>query len=196
MTTRILHIDSSIFGNNGVSSQLSTYLKEKLLAANEDASVTYHSLAEDDIPHFKMQTITDIGDGKAELADRYISELQNADVLLISAPMYNFAVPTQLKAWFDHIARAGVTFKYTDTGPQGLLKNKKVFVVTTRGGVHKGKDTDTETAWLRTMLGFLGMNDVEFVYAEALNMGNNKQASIEKAKAEIDKLTQELEKAA
>lgn len=195
MTTQILHIDSSIFGKNGVSSQLSAYLKEKLSASNE-VNITYHSLAEENIPHFSMQTITDIGEGKAQLADRYIRELQNTDILLISAPMYNFAVPTQLKAWFDHVARAGVTFKYTETGPQGLLENKKAFVVTTRGGRHKGQQTDTETAWLRTMLGFLGITDVEFIYAEALNMGDQKVNSIASAQAHIDKLTHKLEKAA
>lgn len=196
MTTRILHIDSSLFGDKGISSQLSAYLKEKLLQHYVDAEVSYHSLSKEDIPHFSLQTIMDIGDGKADLADRYIRELQEANVILISAPMYNFAVPSQLKAWFDHVARAGVTFKYTENGPVGLLQNKKVYVVTTRGGLHKGKETDTETAWLRTMLGFLGMKEVEFIFAEALNMGGQKESRIAAAQASIDKLTNSISEAA
>lgn len=196
MTTHILHIDSSIFGDTGVSSQLSAYLKDKLLARHPHASVSYHSLARENIPHFSVQTVTDIGEGKAELADRFIREVQDADVVILSAPMYNFAVPTQLKAWFDHIARAGVTFKYTEKGPVGLLKGKKVYVVTTRGGVHKGTETDTETRWLRTMLGFLGMVDVEFIFAEALNMGDGRESSIAKAQAVIDELAENVSEAA
>lgn len=196
MSTQILHIDSSLFGEHGVSSQLSAYLKERLLEVYDDPQVIHHSLSAESIPHFNMQTIVNIGDGKAELADRFIREVQVADVLIISAPMYNFAVPSQLKAWFDHIARAGITFKYTDKGPVGLLGNKKVYVVTTRGGVHKGKQSDTETSWLQTMLGFLGLHDVEFIYAEALNMSDNKESSIEKAQAHIDELTSKLTEAA
>lgn len=196
MTTRILHIDSSLFGDNGVSSQLSAYLKEKLLQQYPDAAVNYHSLAKENIPHFSLQTIVDIGDGKAALADNFIRELQEANVVLISAPMYNFAVPSQLKAWFDHVARAGVTFRYTENGPIGLLQNKKVYVVTTRGGLHKGKETDTETAWLRTMLGFLGMKDVEFIFAEALNMGGQKESSVAAAQASIDKIANSISEAA
>lgn len=110
------------------------------------------------------------------LSDNLIAELKQADTVIIAAPMYNFMIPTQLKNYFDLIARAGVTFKYTDTGPVGLIENKKVVVLTTRGGIHKATPRDSMNDYLVTILGFLGMTDVEFVYAEALNMGDEPAA--------------------
>lgn len=188
MNTQILHIDSSLFGESGVSSQLSAYLIEKLISTHSNPGITKHSLAEENIPHFSLETINAVSEGKADLADRYIDEIKKADVLVLSAPMYNFAIPTQLKSWFDHIARAGTTFKYTDNGPKGLLENKKVYVITTRGGIHRGKETDTESLYLKTMLGFIGLTDVDFIYAEGLNMGAERETSILKAQHEIDVL--------
>ncbi|EEX32820.1 FMN-dependent NADH-azoreductase [Vibrio coralliilyticus ATCC BAA-450] len=111
-----------------------------------------------------------------ELSNQLIDELKAADTIVIGAPMYNFMVPTQLKNWFDLIARAGVTFSYTETGPVGLIENKKVIVVTTRGGLHKDSPRNSIESYLTTMLGFIGITDVEFVYAEALNMGEDAAA--------------------
>ncbi len=124
------------------------------------------------------------------LSNTLVQELKDADTVLIGAPMYNFMVPTQLKNWFDLQARAGVTFAYTENGPQGLIEDKKVVVVTTRGGIHKGAPTDHVTGYLKTMLGFFGITSVEFVYAEALNMGDEPAAaSREQARQELtDKL--------
>ncbi len=189
MSKQILHIDSSIFGAKGYSSQLSAELVAKLQHELGDTTLTYHSLAEENVPHFSAQTIADIGEGAADLADRFINEVQAADYLVLSAPMYNFAVPSQLKSWFDYIARAGVTFKYGENGPVGLLKNKKVYVVTTRGGFHRNSNTDSESQWLKTMLGFLGMNDVEFIYAEGLNIEGEKDKGLSAAKQHITAIT-------
>ena len=124
------------------------------------------------------------------LSDQLIEEIKTSDTLVIGAPMYNFSIPTQLKNWFDLIARAGVTFSYTETGPVGLLTGKKVIVVTTRGGMHKDGNTDLMVPYLKTILGFVGLTDVEVVYSEALNMGEEFAAKgISDAKAELDKIT-------
>ena len=105
------------------------------------------------------------------LSDLLIAEIQAADVLVLGVPMYNFSVPAQLKNWIDAISRAGVTFRYTEQGPEGLLKGKKAVVVQTRGGIHRNSPTDSLTPYLQTILAFLGITDVQFVYAEGLSMG-------------------------
>ncbi|SMF24180.1 FMN-dependent NADH-azoreductase [Alteromonadaceae bacterium Bs31] len=193
MATTVLHIDSSIFGGAGVSNQLGQHLIANIEARGEELNVTHRDLSVEPVPHFSAETITQIGEGKAELADTLIAELIAADVLVLAAPMYNFAIPSSLKAWFDHVARAGTTFKYTENGPVGLLKDKKVFVLTTRGGVHLGAASDTQSAYLKTMLGFLGLNDVVFIYAEGLNMsGDSREQAISKAQAEIHSHVQQL----
>ena len=103
--------------------------------------------------------------------DALIAELQAADVLVLGVPMYNFGVPAQLKNWIDAIARVGVTFRYTEKGPEGLLKGKKVYAALARGGRYRDTPADTQVPYLKTVLGFLGITDVHFVYAEGLNMG-------------------------
>ena len=124
------------------------------------------------------------------LSNQLIEEIKASDTLVIGAPMYNLTIPTQLKNWFDLIARAGVTFSYTEKGPVGLLTGKKVIVVTTRGGMHKDASTDVMVPYLKTILGFVGLTDVEFVYGEALNMGEEFAAkSLADAKAEMEKIT-------
>lgn len=185
MSKQILHIQSSIFGDNGVSSGLAEKLVTKL-QKQYAASVTYRDVSNGDIPHFDMSTISAIGEGKAELADTLIKEVQDADIIVVAAPMYNFAVPSQLKSWIDHIARAGVTFKYTDTGPVGLLTGKKVYVTGARGGFHKGQPSELDTPYLKTVFGFLGLSDVEFVYAEGVNMGGEtRNQSIAAAESQV-----------
>ncbi|MDX1301725.1 FMN-dependent NADH-azoreductase [Photobacterium sp.] len=124
------------------------------------------------------------------LSDQLIEELKNSDTVVIAAPMYNFSVPTQLKNWFDIIARAGVTFRYTENGPVGLIEGKKVIVITTRGGIHKNGPTDLMVPYLKTILGFLGMTDVDVIYSEALAMGDEMAAKgISEAKSAIAQLT-------
>src|SRR5207237_273059 len=103
--------------------------------------------------------------------DALIAELQAADVVVLGVPMYNFGVPAQLKNWIDAIARAGITFRYTEKGPEGLLKDKKVYVTLTRGGQYRNTPSDTQVPYLKTIFTFLGLTDVQFVYAEGLAMG-------------------------
>jgi FMN-dependent NADH-azoreductase len=105
-----------------------------------------------------------------QLDDALILEAQAADVIVLGAPMYNFAMPVQLKSWFDAIARAGVTFRYTETGPEGLLKNKKVYVAAARGGVYE-EANDPQVPQMRALLNFLGLTDQTFIYSSGMAMG-------------------------
>ncbi|MFL0800266.1 MAG: NAD(P)H-dependent oxidoreductase [Agarilytica sp.] len=195
--TQVLRIDSSLFGPQGVSHQLNTHLIEQITKNLTDVNIDVRSLTEGEIPHFSYKTIEAIGSGKAELADTLIAEVQAADIIVLGVPMYNFGVPSEFKAWFDHIARAKVTFEYTANGPVGLLTNKKVYVVTTRGGIHKDQSTDTETPFLKTILSFVGLDDVVFIYAEGLNMGDElREKAITEAKQHIDALFAHAEEVA
>ena len=122
-------------------------------------------------------------------SDALISEIQQADVVVMGLPMYNFTLPTQLKSYFDHIARAGVTFKYTETGPVGLLTNKRVVIFATRGGFYAGTPADTQTGLVKTLFGFLGVTDIEFVYVEGISVSAEKKAeAIANAKEKIPSL--------
>lgn len=172
--TKTLVLKSSILGPHSQSNQLidhalegKTGIVERDLAANPvpvlDMSVATALRGGDDLSDKQQAALA--------LSDQLIEELKAADQLVIAAPMYNFMVPTQLKNWFDIIARAGVTFTYTENGPVGLIENKKAIVVTTRGGLHKDSPRNSIESYVTTMLGFIGITDVEFVYAEALNMG-------------------------
>lgn len=195
----LLHISSSLFGTDGKSSQLSRHFIEQFRAQNPGGKVTERDLAANPVPHLDLARLqanltapeqrTAEQQALATLADELIGELQTHDVLVLSVPMYNFGIPSTLKAWIDHVARAGVTFKYTATGPVGLLKNKKAYVMAARGGAYQGTAADTQTPYLKTFLSFIGIDDVTFVYAEKLNMNADQQPQIlADAKAEIDKL--------
>src|SRR5581483_9737519 len=173
MTTLLLK--SSIFGDAGQSSQLAAEFAGRL-----GGRLVVRDLARDAVPHLtaeRFQAFLAKPDDRTaeqraavEYSDGLIGELKEADNIVIGLPMYNFALPSTLKAYFDHIARAGVTFKYTEKGPVGLLTDKKAYVVTTRGGVHAGPG-DHETPYVRQFLAFLGITDVEFVFAEGLAFG-------------------------
>lgn len=189
MSKNILFIESSIFGAEGVSSRLAARLIEQLCARPGEAAVTTRRL--DHIPHFDAGTVGAIGAGEATFADTLITEVQAADILVIGAPMYNFGIASQLKSWLDHIARAGVTFRYTPEGPEGLLTGKKTYVVTSRGGMHRDAATDVQVPYLRIMLGFLGLTDVEFIYAEGLNLGDEPRGrGMANAEAHIARLVE------
>jgi FMN-dependent NADH-azoreductase len=124
---------------------------------------------------------------RVALDDELIAEIQTADVVVLGVPMYNFGVSSQLKNWIDAISRARVTFQYTDKGAEGLLKNKKVYAVLTRGGLYRGTPSDTQVPYLKMVLSFLGMTDVQFVYAEGLAMGPQaEQEALASAHAQID----------
>ncbi|AEX21898.1 MULTISPECIES: FMN-dependent NADH-azoreductase [Vibrio] len=179
--SRVLALKSSILGDNSQSNKL---VEEFIKNVAQD-KLTVRDLAANPLPVLDLTVATALrstGDLSqeqqqvVELSDSLIEEVKAADTLVIAAPMYNFTIPTQLKNWIDLIARAGVTFKYTENGVQGLFENKKAIVVTTRGGIHKDAPTDNITPYLRTVLGFVGIADVEFVYAEALNMGEDAAA--------------------
>ncbi|MEJ6000813.1 FMN-dependent NADH-azoreductase [Paucibacter soli] len=127
---------------------------------------------------------------RAALDMALIDQLRAADVLVLAVPMINFGVPTQLKNWIDAVAKAGVTFRYTANGPEGLLKGKKVYAVLTRGGIYREQPSDTMVPYLRTVLGFLGMSEVEFIYAEGLAMGPDALAAgLASAREQIASLT-------
>jgi FMN-dependent NADH-azoreductase len=178
---RILQIKSSVFNGDGQSSRLADQFVELLRAQDPRAQVTRRDLVADPVPHLdggrvaaffaKPDQRTPEQQAVIDYSDALIAELRHADVLVLGLPMYNFGVPSQLKAWFDHLARAGETFKYTDQGAVGLLQGKKAYVFATRGGVYNGKDT--ETRFVREFLAFIGIAEVEFVYAEGLAMGED-----------------------
>jgi FMN-dependent NADH-azoreductase len=191
----LLQINSSVFGENGQSSQLNQLFVNEWLSHNPGSQVVKRDLTQDTIPHLDASRIsalfTPVDQRTAEqqaivdFSDQLIAEIQAADAVVIGVPMYNFSIPSQLKAYFDHLARAGVTFKYTDKGPVGLLQNKPVYIITTRGGIHKDQPSDSQTGFVKTFLGFLGLTDVQFIYAEGLNMGDKKDASLLDAKKVI-----------
>ncbi|HET9735622.1 MAG TPA: NAD(P)H-dependent oxidoreductase [Burkholderiales bacterium] len=170
----ILHLTSSIFGDGGQSSRLA----EQFVAHFPAARVVRRDLAKNPLPHLdaerfgaflsKPEGRTSAQQRVLEESDALIAELKGADTIVIGLPMYNFGIPSQLKAYFDHIARAGVTFKYTEKGSLGLLTGKKAYVFAARGGLYQGTPRDTQTAYVRDFLAFVGITDVQFVYAEGL----------------------------
>jgi FMN-dependent NADH-azoreductase len=176
----ILQINSSVRGANSESSRVAGNIVARLSAANPGASVTVRDLGAKAHPVLDEAALgalfTPADQRTPEQAarvaqdDALIAEVQAADVVVIGAPMYNFGMPVQLKAWFDAIARAGVTFRYTESGPEGLLKNKKVFVATSRGGIYP-EDADPQVPHIRMLLNFLGMTESTFVYSNAQAMG-------------------------
>ncbi|EKO3405028.1 FMN-dependent NADH-azoreductase [Vibrio fluvialis] len=190
--SRVLALKSSILGDYSQSSKL---LDAYLTKFNQD-ELDVRDLAAEPLPVLDFSVATalrateDLSEEQQKvvaLSDELIAEVKAADTLVIAAPMYNFTIPTQLKNWFDLIARAGVTFKYTEAGVQGLIEGKKAVVITTRGGIHKDSATDNVTPYLKTILGFVGITEVEFVYAEALNMGEEPAAKgIESAKSQLE----------
>jgi FMN-dependent NADH-azoreductase len=188
----ILQINSSLRGNQSESTRVGNAIVAKLAAANPGATVTVRDLGANPHPALDEAALgalfTPADQRTAEQAarvaqdDALIAEAQAADVIVIGAPMYNFSMPVQLKGWFDAVARAGVTFRYTENGPEGLLKNKKVFVATSRGGIYPA-DADPQVPHIRMLLNFLGMTDNQFIYSAAQAMGPEAAA---KGQAEAD----------
>ena len=181
---KLLHIDSSILGDNSASRQLSREVVEAWKAAEPGITVTYRDLAADAISHFSAQTLIAAGTSaelrdaaqqhEAELSATTMAEFQAADAVVIAAPMYNFSVPTQLKAWIDRIAVAGQTFRYTEAGPEGLCGGKKLVIVSTAGGLHAGQPSGVgHEDYLKLLFGFIGITDIEFVRAEGLAYGDD-----------------------
>lgn len=180
---KLLHIDSSILGDNSASRQLSRSVVQAWQAAEPDSKVTYRDLASDAISHFSAATLVAAGTPEelrdaaqrheAQLSADTLQEFLDADAVVIAAPMYNFTVPTQLKAWIDRIAIAGKTFRYTEAGPEGLCGGKKVVIVSTSGGLHAGQPTGVgHEEFLKVFLGFIGITDIEIVRAHGLGYGD------------------------
>ena len=197
----ILQVNASILSNEGQSTRLANEFVAKF---RTDEKLVVRDLARDPVPHLdaerfgafiaKPETRTLQQDAFVAYSDGLINELKQANVIVLGLPMYNFGVPSSLKAYFDHIARAGVTFSYTEKGPAGLLTGKKAYVFATRSGIYAGKTRDGQTAdtqstYVRGFLAFLGITDVEFVYAEGLAISEaSKAASLEKARESLHNL--------
>lgn len=189
----ILQINSSARSTGSASTRLADALVARVLAANPEAAVVRRDLAAEPHPVLDEPTLqalfTPAEQRTAEQAarialdDALIAQVQAADVIVVGAPMYNFGITVQLKSWFDAIARANVTFKYTEKGPVGLLSGKKVLVGLSRGGLHRGNATDSQVPYLNTMFGFLGLSDVQYVYSEGMGMGPE---AVARAQAQAD----------
>jgi len=192
----ILVIKSSVFGDNGNSSALVNTQLATLQAQHPDATVVVRDLSTDPIPHLDGERVgafftpADQRSEDQQAVDAFsmalIDELKTADHIVLGLPMYNFGIPSQLKSWIDHVARAGVTFRYTENGPQGLLDDKPVTVLAARGGLYAGTENDTVTPYIKLFFGFIGITDVNFVYAEGLNMGGEtKEKAMSEAQAAL-----------
>jgi len=197
----LLQIRSSIFSNDGQSSRLAERFVARWRASNPGGKVIVRDLAKEPVPHLdaarfgafltKPEERTPAQQAVVDYSDALIGELKRADVVVLGLPMYNFGVPSTLKAYFDHVARVGETFKYTEKGPVGQLTGKKVYVFAARGGMYAGTPNDTQTPFIRIFLSFLGMSDIEFVYAEGLAISEaSKQHSLARAEAVIDALVE------
>ena len=190
--TQLLHIDSSILGGNSVSRQLTAQIVASWRAAHPATEVSYLDLAVDTPSHLSAESLgfrvapgaaelTDVQKRENAISEALVSQFLAADVVVIGAPLYNFSIPTQLKAWIDRIAQVGRTFKYTDKGPIGLAGGKTVIVASTRGGVYSTSDAgnamEHQESFLKTVFGFVGVTDVRFVRAEGLAMGEAAKAA-------------------
>jgi FMN-dependent NADH-azoreductase len=195
----LLQIRSSIFSDGGQSSRLAERFVAAWRERNPGAQVIVRDLARDPVPHLDAARfgafLSKPGERTPEqqdvvaYSDALIAELKQADVVVLALPMYNFGIPSTLKAYFDHVARAGLTFKYTDKGAVGLVTGKEVYVFAARGGLYAGTPKDTQTPYVRDFLSFLGMSDIRFVFAEGLAISPaSKEESIASAHAAIERL--------
>lgn len=197
--TTLLQINASLFAGHGQSSQLADRFVSAWKATHPNATIIQRDVATEAVPHLdgrRFSAFTTPAEARSAeqneviaYSDALIDELKRAEVIVLGLPMYNFGVPSQLKSYFDHIARAGVTFQYTATGPKGLLTGKKAYVFAARGGLYAGTPMDTQTGYVRDFLRFIGIESVEFVYAEGLAMGDEKKtAALAQAQGEIARL--------
>lgn len=195
----LLQIHTSLYSGNGQSSQLAERFVERWKKVNRDGRVVARDLAAEPVPHLTAERFgallakpEDRTAGQAAVvaeSDALIDELASADVVVIGLPMYNFGIPSTLKAWIDHVARAGRTFRYTGDGSVGLLTDRKTYLFAARGGQYRGTPRDTQSAYMTHFLNFIGIRDIEFVYAEGLAMGDDpRHEALQGATAAIDRL--------
>ena len=193
--TTLLHIKTSIFGDDGQSSQLAASFIQQWQQKKPQGKVVVRDLIEDNLPHLDaaivgaLMTPAEERNPKQQRiidrSDALVAELEQADQIVMGVPMYNFAVPSQMKAYFDLLARAGVTFKYTDQGPVGLLEDKPVYLFATRGGLYRDSGVDFQIPFVKQFLGFIGFNSVEVIYAEGLSMSEQAEISLAQANQQI-----------
>ena len=189
---KLLHIDASALGAYSVSRELTQSVVGRFRDAYSNLEVTYRDLAVLGLDHWSP--VADPAHPEAVQNKALVDEFLAADIVVIGAPMYNFSIPSQLKAWIDRITVAGVSFRYTANGPEGLAGGKRVIVVSSRGGAYGAEAPaaamDFQEPYLRALFGFLGVEEVEFVRAEGLAMGDDshKQATIERARAVVQAL--------
>ncbi len=201
--SKALVIKSSIFSGQGESSKLVDRSVSVLKQQFGDIEIIERDLATSPVAHLSGETVTafmsedegqltEAQQAELKVSNELIEELKSVDYIVLGVPMYNFGIPSTLKSWIDYVARAGVTFSYSETGPVGLVSNvKKVIIAAARGGMYKGTPKDTQTHYLVDVLGFLGIENVEFVYAEALNMGE-KEAALHQAHQKIEQIVEGL----
>lgn len=198
----ILIVNSSALGEASVSSKLTRAFAEGLSRQDEPITITVRDIGRDPVPHLVPETVSGIrgvAESEAErralaLSDTLIEEVRQADLIVIGAPMYNFGIASTLKSWFDHVLRARVTFRYTENGPEGLLPGKRVIVVETRAGVYSegpASVMDNQEPHLRSLLGFMGMTDINFVRVEGMAFGPEAaEKAMEAARTELNRLSQ------
>ncbi len=202
MITRALLVTSSILGDNGQSNALATHFQQQA-AARDGVAATHRDVVANALPHLAIEELgawrtpaderTTEQQALAAHSDELLAELRANDVLVLAVPMYNLGIPSQLKAWFDRVLRAGETFRYTENGPQGLIEGKRAIILAARGGQYAGTEFDSQTPHLKTMLGLMGISDVEVVFAEGLNMGDaHRDAALKEAFQAIDQLVEAL----
>lgn len=178
---KILQINGSARTQGAHSTTVANRISERLLEQNPGAQVEVLDLSTNPVPVFDEAAIgavftpaeqrTPEQQARAEQSMALVRQLQGADVLVLGVPMYNFGISSQLKDWIDNVSLNQVTFRYTENGPEGLLKNKRAYVGFARGGQYRGSPADTQTPFFKSWLGFVGIEDVRFIYAEGLNMG-------------------------
>lgn len=205
--SNLLYLSSSIFAEQGNSSQLADNFIRQWQSANPQGQITHLDLTSTPLPQLDQNLagafFTEQQHRSVEQqtlvarSDALIAELKAADIVVIGLPMYNFGVPSQFKSWVDHIARAGITFKYTEQGAVGLLSNKPVLVFAARGGRYANTGNDHQEPFLRQFFGFIGLNDVRFIFAEGVNMGEEaKNKALSDAQTETDLLVKTMLKQA
>ena len=196
----LLQLNASIFSSEGQSSLLANEFVAAWNIKNPDVQARIRDFAQAPVPHVDAQRVLafftqpELRTFEQQVfvaeSDALIEEIKQAEIIVIGLPMYNFGIPSTLKAYFDQIARAGVTFSYTENGPKGLITDKKFYIFATRGGIYEGTSLDTQSQYVRDFLGFLGLTDIEFIYAEGLNKGETaKKDALKAARQRIAELT-------
>lgn len=192
--TKILVLKSSIMGEGSQTNRLIDVMLEHRKDQGLQDDITIRNLAEMNLPVLDLEIFQALRGAEnvnqdiqriVALSDELIAELKSADLLVIGAPMYNLNVPTQLKNWFDLVARARQTFRYTETYPQGLVEGVKAVVVSSRGGIHVGQETEAVTPYLKAVLGLMGIHDVDFIYAEGLDMQAYRSNALDLASQQV-----------